>query len=480
MMKDDCEKHILMFLILLFVTHVFASEIKADDECRIQKIIWNGTYSAYDEAQMSSAVGIPCSSWFAVRDKLISYYENHGFVAATMDGFIDENMNLVLTLNRGQGWVWARAENLDSSGTKKEVFQKLSGIKEGFPVSLFDLEQSERKLSRMGYFSQTAPTLLFRNPSRNIIVPAFSMRKASFSEAEGILTYSSDDDVWEGIIHVNLFNIAGTARDLQMEGFSGEDSRHLNGLYKEPWIFGTEWNVVLRGSFDEEKIYADSIAEQETTERLERLIVGEVGLTRDIGFNFNVGVYFGVTEDDKHSSFEMTYISLDRFVLPRNGLRLESALTWKMDRPDSLENYLNAYARVTKYLSVYGNFIVRYTGAAGGIFPSEAKIKRTDLFSLGGMDDFKGMQYHVIRSRSYGLSEAAILWQDGYDLSIEFFYQPGLYRRLSPGHGWAREQDYGLGFTQYRKNWSVNLYYALRNGCDYLDGVLGFGVKTLF
>ena len=96
-----------------------------------------------------------------------------------------------------------------------------------------------------------------------------------------------------------------------------------------------------------------------------------------------------------------------------------------------------------------------------------------DLFSLGGLDSFKGMQYHMLRSRSYGFSELAVLWQDGYDLSIEVFYQPGLYRPMPPGHGWAREQGYGLGFTQYRGNWSVNIYYAMRNGENHLDGLYG-------
>ena len=132
------------------------------------------------------------------------------------------------------------------------------------------------------------------------------------------------------------------------------------------------------------------------------------------------------------------------------------------------------------YYTLYGNFIARFAGMAGGIFPTEAALRRADLFALGGPADFKGMQYRMLRSRSYGLSEFAVLWQDGYDLSIEAFYQPGLYRRLSPGHGWAREQGYGIDFTQYRGNWSVNLYYALRNGCDFLEGILGFGVKTLF
>ncbi|MCQ2063197.1 MAG: BamA/TamA family outer membrane protein [Fibrobacter sp.] len=466
---------------------VDATAAESACSCRIQSIVWNGERSEFDESQMSAAVGAPCEDWRVYADKLVRYYEDRGFLAAQVNGNVADGV-LTIEFKRGAGYVWAAAENLDSSGTKSEVFRRLSGIEEGEPVSLTDLERSERKLSRVGYFEMTAPTRLFRDPVRNRIYPAFSMRKANVSEAEGVLTYSSEDNVWEGQIDVNLYNIAGTARDLTLEGFTGEDSRHLQGSYKEPWIFGTAWNVVLRGLFDEETVYEEPIVcnsddkdcEESDGETIERLILGEVGVTRDIGFDFTVGVFFGITEDDKHSTFEMSYVSLDRFVLPRRGLRLDGSFTWKMDRPDSLDNYLNAHAHAEAYFPLYGNFIARYEGAAGGIFPTDASLMRTDLFALGGLDDFKGLQYHALRSRAYGFSELAVMWQDGYDLSIELFYQPGLYRRFSPGRGWAREQDYGVGFTQYRKNWSVNLYYALRNGCDYLDGILGFGVKTLF
>lgn len=456
--------------------------------CRIESVTWVGERTAFDESQMASAVGAPCDAWKPVAQKLERYYEDHGFLAAQVNGNVVDGV-LTVEFKRGPGYVWASSENLDSSGTRTEVFRRLSGIEEGAPVSLTDLERAERKLARVGYFEQTAPARLFKDGSRNLIVPAFSMRKASVSEAEGVLTYSSEDNVWEGQVDINLYNIAGTARDLQLEGFTGEDTRHLRGSYKEPWILGTPWNVVLRGSFDEETIFDETLiicddgddnCEDSDGERIERLILGEVGITRDIGFDFTVGVFFGVTENDKHSSFEMSYVSLDRFVLPRRGWRIDGSLTWKMDRPDSLDNYLNATGHAVAYFPLYGNFISRFTGSAGGIFPTDADLMRTDLFALGGLDDFKGMQYHALRSRAYGLSELAVMWQDGYDLSIEVFYQPGLYRRLLPGRGWAREQDYGVGFTQYRKNWSVNLYYALRNGCDYLEGILGFGVKTLF
>lgn len=444
----------------------------AGDECRIAGVAWEGEHSEFDEAQMESVVGKPCEAWLVMRDKLVGYYENHGFVGAKLDGSLDSAGILNLKLQRGVSYVWAGAENLDSSGTKPEVFRKLSGIEAGEPVSLSDLERSERKLSRLGYFEKTAPTRLFRDPVRNRIFPVYSMRKASVSQAEGMLTYSSEDGVWDGLVDVSLYNIAGTARDLILEGYTGDGSRHMSGSYKEPWVLGTNWNLVVRGRFDEE-MYGDDDA-------VEREIVGELGVTREIGFDFTVGVFLGLSEDGKLSSFEMSYVSLDRFVLPRSGWRIDGNLTWKMDRPDSLDNFLKAHARMVKYMPLYGNFISRFSGAAGGVFPTDATVKRMDLFSLGGLDSFKGMQYHMLRSRSYGFSELAVLWQDGYDLSIEVFYQPGLYRPMPPGHGWAREQGYGLGFTQYRGNWSVNIYYAMRNGENHLDGIVGFGLKTLF
>lgn len=488
------------FLLWMSFAILFAGGAVANENCRIACVVWTGEHSAFDETQMNAVVGEPCESWSGVAGRLQRYYEDQGFIAAQVVGNVvadsvvpnssDENAapsmaTLSVELRRGAGYVWAPVENQDSSGAKPEVFRRLSGLLEGAPVSLTDLERSERKLARIGYFEKTAPVRLYRDPARNRIIPLFSMRKATVSEAEGLLTYSSDENVWEGQIDVNLYNIAGTARDLQLEGFTGEDSRHLVGSYKEPWILGSAWNVVLRGSFDEETLEEDVLDSTETPtgetrEFVEQNIVGEVGVSRDIGFDLSVGVFFGVSEDDKHSSFEVSYVSLDRFALPRSGWRVDGAFAYKMDRPDSLDNFLNATARLQTYIPLHGNFISRFTGSAGGIFPTDASLKRADLFALGGLDSFKGMGYRFARTRAYGFSEAALLWQDGYDLSIELFYQPGLYRRLFPGHGWAREYNYGLGFTQYRGNWSINLYYALRNGCDYLEGILGFGVKTLF
>lgn len=435
-------------------------------DCRITEVRWDGEREFYEESQVQTLVGKPCENWVPMRDRLLRYYENHGFLAAKFIGEINDAGVLSVKRERGSAWVWAEPENLDSSGSKPDVFRRQTGIVAGELVSPQNLERSDMKLARLGYYNQVAPVQMYRDPTRNRIVPVYHMRAAAVSEAYALLTYSSETDVWEGNVNVALYNIMGTARDLLVQGYTSDDARRLEGSYKEPWIFGTAWNVIARGYFDE-----DSSA---------REAYGEIGVSRDIGFDFTVGVFLGVGNNRKTSSLELSYVSLDRFVLPRSGTRFKGTLMWNMSRPDSLDNYLKASAKLSRYLPLFGNWITRFSGAAGGIFPTDATLDRLDYFALGGMDSFRGMDVRFLRSRAYGYSEMALLWQFGYDLSIEAFYQPGLYRAFGPYHGWKREQDYGLAFTQYRGNWSVNLYYALRNGENYLDGIIGFGLKTLF
>ena len=446
-MKNEELKMNIVFVLVALLLNAGASFAST---CLVQRVEWEGEHSEFDELSMNDVVGAPCDSWYGAKQKLLRYYEDHGFLGAKLQVSVDSAGVMRCLFNRGDGWVWAEPENLDSGATDIEVFRLLTGLEIGSAVSLSDLERSERRLSRLGYYEPTAGVRLFRDPVRNRVVPA----------------YSSVEKSWEGKVHLALFNILGTGRDLQLEGYSQKDSRRLEGLYRERFIWGTAWDVVVRGAFEDDSLSRNS-----------RL---ELGVSRNIGFSFDVSAFVGIGNDEKSSSFEMSYISFDRSVLPRSGSSLAVSLAWMMDRPDSLDSYLRLESSLVHYMPLYKNFIVRYSAAAGALLPSGGSFAREDLFALGGINSFKGMMYGLTRTRAYGFSQAALLWQDGYDLSIELFYQPGLYRRMKPFHGWAREHDYGIGFTQYRKSWSFSIYYALRNGCDYLDGVLGFGAKTLF
>lgn len=453
-------------LFCVFAVLMLSYSSSLAEPCRIDRIEWVGEHVVFDELSMDVVIGAPCDSWHDAKRKLIRYYEDHGFLGAKLQVDVDSAGVMRCQLDRGSGWVWAEAENLDSGATDVDVFRKLTSLEMGAEVSLTDLERSESRLARLGYYEQTAGVRLFRDPVRNRVIPAYSMRALPISAAEGFLTYSSDENVWEGNVNLALYNILGTGRDLLLEGYSQSSSRRLEGSYRERFILGSAWDVLIRGFFVDDSLSRDA-----------RL---EVGVSRNIGFSFDIAAFVGIGNDEKSSSLELSYVSFDRRILPRSGTSFDASLAWMMDRPDSLDSYLRLESSFMHYVQLWKNFIVRYSAAAGAMLPSGGSFSREDLFALGGINSFKGMMYGFTRTRAFGFSEAALLWQDGYDLSIELFYQPGLYRRMKPFHGWAREQDYGIGFTQYRKSWSFSIYYALRNGCDYLDGVLGFGVKSLF
>ena len=376
-----------MTLIVVSIILLFFSCISFASTCRIERIEWEGDHSDFEEFSMSAVVGMPCDSWSGTRQKLLRYYEDHGFLGAKLDVNVDSAGVMLCKFERGSAWVWAGPENLDSGATDVDVFSRLTGLEVGDKVSLSDLERSERKLSRLGYYEKTADVRLFRDAVRNRIIPAYSMRAVPISAAEGYLTYSSDENVWEGKINLDLYNILGTGRDLQMEGYSQSDSRRIEGLYRERFILGTSWDVVVRGFFEDDSLSRNS-----------RL---EVGVSRNIGFSFDIAAFVGIGNDEKSSTFELSYKSFDRLMLPRRGTSLDVSLAWMMDRPDSLDSYLRLESSFTHYMPLYKNFIMRYSAAAGTLLPSGGSFARDDLFALGGINSFKGMMYGFVRTRAY-------------------------------------------------------------------------------
>ena len=96
------------------------------------------------------------------------------------------------------------------------------------------------------------------------------------------------------------------------------------------------------------------------------------------------------------------------------------------------------------------------------------------------MTDLKGFRNGFFRTRAYGIAEMNLQWRALESTAFHLFFEPALHRARTPAHGWEDSYSYGVGISQYRGYWSFSLYYALRNGKDPLDGLLHFGVKTLF
>ena len=132
-------KKMAVYILFVAIASVFAE----GSSCRITAVRWEGDREAYDESLMQGAVGDPCESWTLLRDRLVRRYEDRGFPGAKLHGALDASGVLTLRLERGSAWVWAPPENLDSSGTKPEVFRRLHLFIRPGGLLIFDIREPE-------------------------------------------------------------------------------------------------------------------------------------------------------------------------------------------------------------------------------------------------------------------------------------------------------------------------------------------------
>lgn len=390
--------------------------------------------------------------------------ENSGFVAARVYEKCSGD-TLYFMKERGEGYVYCLPRNKYPLKTDLNVFAKLSGIKPGEQVVLDDLARASKKLERTGYFNQKKSPELYREIGRNRLIPLFYMEESTNSFVEGLLTYSSDEESWIGVLDVSLKNILGTARDLEIQGVSGDASHRISFDYLEPWIFRSDWNGVLRGYLEEDSTYNDALL--------------ELGVSRMISFEWQFSLLGGIGNDEWTTSVEISYQDLDSFTLPRRGSWLQGKMFLKKYREVEKESYVALSGSYEGLFPIYRDWICRLGFASGTLLKTTTPFAEEDLFRLGGVDSWKGFRKDFLKTRAYGNTELGIRYQGLWNTAFELFYQPGLYRGTA-NEGWLQEHQYGLGMIQYRSTFAISLYYAMRPDLSFEEGFLHLGVKALF
>lgn len=451
-----------MFLILVLL---FAF-LQASASCVIKEVLLEGLWQDDHHHLYASLAEKPCSILKDINQEVLKWHEDHGFPAAKIEVDSSATELTRVILNRGTAWVWAFPENKSQSKTKKSLWPRLSGLKEGEPFSLTDLTKAEKRLLRLGYYEKEQPTQLFREARRNRLVPLFFMKDRAINHAEAFFSYSSADKEYSGSLEIALLNIAGTARDLYIEGETGEWGRSLSLRYKEPWLFSTEWSGLLRGTIEE-----DSLSKQALL---------EIGISRRTFWDIDFAIFGGIGDDEWTTALELKYLNLDRFVLPRSGLSMDAGMM-VIQKRDTIQNATVALQAEGYYLLPFvGNGVFRFSMNMGTLLPKNRDFAIDELFELGGVESFKGYRKGFFRSRAYGWSECLFEWQAVSETAFQIFYQPGIYRARTPEHGWKKIYSYGLGLSQYRDRWNISIYYALRPDASFLEGLLHLNVKTLF
>jgi outer membrane protein assembly factor BamA len=364
---------------------------------------------------------------------------------------------MVFASDRLESWVWSYAYQLKKGKTDSITFARLSQIEAGSQVVLSQVPRAERSLMRLGYFEKSGEAKLYRIQNRNRLVPVFDLRDAAANFAEASVAYDAESNVSNWRVMAQLLNIAGTARDFSLSGENSSGYRNVEMSYKEPFIFGLSGSLKARGMFSEE----DSAKQRNA----------DIAYIQKLGWEWQYSLGGGYKNDMVFSSLSLLYDNRDKIPLPFKGLKAE------------VSSEFSKFAAIgvcgENYQPVFGKWALLLASQGYGLLPSK-DYEKEDLFSVGGLSNFKAMQPRSLRARAYGLSEMDFQWHGIESSALHIFSQIGVYRNRPPFRGWERILAYGLGWEQGISNASIAIYYALLQGAHPIDGLLNMSVRVGF
>ena len=343
-----------------------------------------------------------------------------------------------------KSWVWSGAVQYQKGKTDSLIFEKLAQIEPGSPADISQLPRAEAALLRLGYFSKNAEPRLFRIANRNRLVPVFDFTEANSNFAEASFAYDAENEEYNGLLMVQLFNILGTARDFSFSGENSNNYRSAEMFYKEPFIFGLNGSLKIHGEFYE----LDSAKQMN----------GDLQYVQKLNWEWQWGVGGGYKNDKIFSSVMLGYDSRDKLPLAFKGLFAEAEAQFSKSVAVNLTGeYYQPFSRNwTMLMAAQGHW--------------------NDSYIVGGRSDFIGILPRSIKTRSYGISELDFQWHGIKNSALHIFGQSGILRRNS----WENNFTYGLGWEQGISNASIAIFYALLHGAEPMDGLLNMSVKVGF
>ena len=354
-------------------------------------------------------------------------------------------------------WVWSSAVQNKKGKTDSLVFEKLAQIEVGSPVVLSQVPRAERSLLRMGYFSKTGEVKFYRIANRNRLVPAFNLTDATANFAEASMAFEAGSNEYNGLVRVQLMNIAGTARDFSLAGENSKNYRSAEISYKEPFVFGLNGSLKLYGEFVE----CDSIRQRNAN----------LKYIHNLSWEWRYGIGGGYKNEKLFSSLLLSYDNRDKIPLAFKGLFAEMSAEFS--------EFVAAGLNGAYYQPFSESWTLLLAAKGFGILPSK-DYAREDLFIIGGKNDFIGLTPRSIRTRAYGVTEMDFQWHGMEKSALHIFGQNGVYRNRVPFRGWEHILTYGLGWEQGISNASLAIYYALSQDMLPMDGLLNLSLRIGF
>ncbi len=393
--------------------------------------------------------------------------------------------DIAMTARRGSAFKLG-APIVRETRTRPAVARRLALWEEGENFDPGRIEQGVRRLGRTGYFEAAEWAGLYRDSVRNALYPALRLPDAKVNTVGGLLGFDSEAEGGgrlTGFVDVRLFNLRGTARDLEFS-FDDRDGneREARAAYTEPWLFGLPWGARWEGSF----------LQQDTSfqEWDQALFV-----FRDLGFTGKVEAEFGIQSNRAHASGEtvatravrsgvrLSRDDRDRAPFTRSGSRASAGVTVVRREfeggIDSSYYLAQAFASWEGWKPLPGRFGLRTSLRGGSNYPLD-RLNRGELYEVGGARSLRGYREREFQTNAWLLGDLEPQFTVGRRGRLFGFVSPGFVNRPTGGYDPQAVLGYGAGMELARGDWSVSVTYALNPDRSPGDGLLHAAVENRF
>jgi hypothetical protein len=349
--------------------------------------------------------------------------------------------------------------------TTEETLLRLSLLEIGDDFLLADQIAANNRLERTGYFAEVKEVGWYRDSLRHFIYPRLIIQDYPGNRLGGLLGFDTErpDGDLNGYVDIHLINLFGTARNLDFSFSStpivtGGSEQDVQGIYREPWLFGSDIDLEVRGSL---RLQDSTYWEYRRELAFQQPLDFRSSLTWSLGDQENQDGVFGDRSQAFFSAIGWKWDGRDRVPATRQGgIYSIEAGGWRREFSDTAYFYTRWEAQAEYVFPLSKKFLGKLGLRNGGHWPLKDKPNRGELFELGGAKDLRGYREKAILTGlfSWGLTEIQYLLAG--ESRLFAFASPGGARTPETNRGWKPLLGYGTGLAVGSRSFLVEITLA--------------------
>lgn len=445
-------------------------------------------------------------------EKIIVYYENHGypFASAKLDSVEIKQDQVTASLLIEKN-IFIKLDSLVMQGNGKTNYKFISrylGIRHGMPYNEEAFIGASRKLKQLPFLTEKSPPVLRLTDKQNKLYLFLDKRNASqFDGIVGILPDDKGKTIFTGDVKIKLVNVIlrnGETFDINWRRLQSQ-TQDLKAGVIYPYIaglpVGADYNIKL---YKKDTSFID--------------VNNALGLSYYFSGLNNIKVFYKQRNANLISTAGLANITilpeyadittrsyglgfvLEKFDYrfnPKKGFSINvqgSAGTREIRQNPKVNDmaYTNLQLKssqyqtegaVAGYINLYKNHVIKLATQFGSVFGNT--LYRNELFRIGGLRTLRGFDEESIYASTYVIPtvEYRFLFERNSNL---FLFAEGAWYENNSVAGYIQDKpiSFGAGINFETKAGIFNLSYALgkqfNTGFDLRTGKIHAGLTALF